>query len=133
MVQKGRKEDVCEPGGRRFPVSPLDYRAGPANRWEEGLAATEAGELPATQRATEKGPMEPARGLRGPQGPKQRTELQLTEVEPLLSVAPLVVASLLDPLPPLSCVALFLRHFKAIDREALRNCPVPSGSRSPWP
>lgn len=133
MVQKGRKEDVCEPGGRRFPVRPLDCRAGPANRREGGLAVAEAGALPATQRAPEKGPTEPARGLRGPQGPKQRTELQLTEVEPLLSVAPLVAASLLDPLPPLSRIALFLRHFKAIDREALRNCPVPSGSRSPWP
>lgn len=112
----------------------LDCRAGPAHRWEGGIAAAGAGELPATQRAPEKGLMEAVRGLRGPQGPKQRTELQLTEVEPLLSVAPLVATSLLDPLPPLSCIALFLRqHFKAIDREALRNCLVPSGSRSPWP
>lgn len=128
MVQKGRKEDVCEPGGRRFPVSPLDCRAGPANWWEGGLAAGGVGKLPATQRAPEKGPTEPARGLRGPQGPKAKDRGAAEK-----GVASLVAASLLDPLPPLLCIALFLRHFKAIDREALRNCPVPSGSRSPWP
>lgn len=65
---------------------------------------------------------------------KQRMEKHLEEVEPLLlSVAFLVAASALDPLPPLLCAALFLRHFKARDREASRNCLVPSGSRSPWP
>lgn len=34
MVQKGRKEDVCEPKGRRFSVSLKDCRAGPAGQWE---------------------------------------------------------------------------------------------------
>lgn len=34
MIQNGRKEDVCEPKGRRFSVSLKDRRAGPASQWE---------------------------------------------------------------------------------------------------
>lgn len=62
---------------------------------------------------------------------KQRTpDKPLAEAKPLAS---LMTVSPLDLIPPLLCVALFLRHFKAIGREASRNCPVPSDSRSPWP
>lgn len=64
---------------------------------------------------------------------QRRTDKPLAEAKPLVSVASLMAVSPLDLAQPLLCVALFLRHFKAISREASRNCPVPSDSRSTWP
>lgn len=61
MVQKGRKEDVCEPGGRRFPVSVLDCRAGPASPAGEREArrSWQASSYPEGPRGGSKGPERP--------------------------------------------------------------------------